>query len=1326
MIKYIEKRDGTIAKFNPRNIYNAIYQSAKASQPNDGVCIDVDNVLRLVVQNLEKRNQPTINIETVQDTVEDILMGLGYFKCAKAYITYRNMRDTQRNLSINNINVESSVEEYISKADWRVNANANQGYSLGGMILNIAGKVTANYWLNKIYPKEIGQAHRNGDIHIHDLDMLSIYCCGWSLKNVLREGMNGIAGKIESNPPKHLGSALNQALNHLCCCQNEAAGAQAYSSFDTYMAPFIRLDNLSYSEVKQHLQEFIYNLNVPSRWGTQTPFTNLTFDWVCPHDLQEEKPIIGGKECDFTYGDLQKEMDMINKAYIEVMLEGDRNGRVFTFPIPTYNITPDFNWDSENSTLLFEMTAKYGLPYFQNFINSELKPNMIRSMCPLSGDTRVLVKDKGKIKRLMIRDIKTPVYTFHCGEWSYSKPIKVEKQRKLRITLSSGDYTDFGEHHLQPVVRNNKLITIPVKNIKKGDWLPFTKHTHNTKKGSYELGFAIGAYLGDGSRDNKGISYTIGNKKGAYNTKSILMKFWRTLGYSFRTSKENRILRIRVGSNSFQVIKRFIIGTTALTKGISKEVYRLNIDARQGILDGLMATDGSRSKNRFYTSSIRLANDIIDLAHNLGKKALFSSVDTRTKVEGSLSDNPNYCISIPNRVSYGNFFKEYGDYNLYCVTDIEDLGISDDLYCFEVDNDEHLFTLANGLVTHNCRLQLDLRELLKRGNGLFGSAEQTGSIGVVTINCARLGYLFKGDKESLYKRLDYLMELARNSLELKRKTLKQNMDRGLYPYIARWLGTLRNHFSTIGVNGINEMIRNFTNDEEDITTEKGHAFAVEFLDHVRQNLLSYQSEEGAMYNLEATPAEGCFVGDTQILTIKGPKKIADLCGKEIVVLSKNKVTRKVEFKKARVFKTGTKPLVKVRFSNGLEIKCTSNHPFAVRYWNGRKGEDIAWVTAEELVKGDRISSVYHGITDAGYHTVAKKGYLHRLIWEYYNHKIPEGYVVHHKDFNKNNNKISNLELMSAKEHKAYHIREAQSRGKMLAGYDDKNPFYGKKHSFKSKLLNRFSKSGSNKKRDKYILDLFENGLHYAQIARLLNCDADSIRKCVDFYRKNGFNIRKVKACTYPKWNPQAIEYLDSLEFSAKEIANILKGKNKLAKVKSYLKFLHTKNHTVESVEYLNESALVYNMEVEDNHNYYVGNMDEGFVLVHNCTYRFAKEDKKRFPDIIQAGTEHNPYYTNSSQLPVGYTDDPFEALEMQDDLQRKYTGGTVLHLYMNEAISSSDACKKIVKRALTNFRLPYITITPTFSICPIHGYIKGQHEFCPKCDAELMAKKNKS
>ena len=364
-------------------------------------------------------------------------------------------------------------------------------------------------------------------------------------------------------------------------------------------------------------------------------------------------------------------------------------------------------------------------------------------------------------------------------------------------------------------------------------------------------------------------------------------------------------------------------------------------------------------------------------------KALLSNEDARTTEEGKLSDNVCYCLSLPLRTAYGSFFKEVEGFTLYQVTDIVKQNVSSDLYCFEVENEEHLFTLANGLVTHNCRLQLDLRELLKRGNGLFGSAEQTGSVGVVTINCARLGYVFKGDKEGLYKRLDYLMELAKTSLEIKRKEVQKHMDQGLFPFTKRYLGTLRNHFSTIGVNGINEMIRNFTNDKFDITSEEGHAFAIEFLDHVRAKMVEYQEETGNLYNLEATPAEG-------------------------------------------------------------------------------------------------------------------------------------------------------------------------------------------------------------------------------------------------------------------------------------------------------------------------------------------------------TTYRFAKEDKKRWPDIIQAGTAKNNYYTNSSQLPVGFTDDPFEALEMQDDLQRKYTGGTVLHLYMGERISTSHACKELVKRALTHFKLPYITITPTFSICPKHGYIAGEHKFCPLCDDELVAKKKRA
>lgn len=1315
MIKYIEKRDGSIAKFNPKNIYNAVYQSAKSCNE----FVDVDNVVRLVIERLEKRNQPTIHIEIVQDEVEFVLMGLGYFKAAKSYITYRNMRDAQRNLSLGNINAESSVEEYLSRADWRVNANANQGYSLGGMILNVAGKVTANYWLNKIYPKEVGQAHRNGDIHIHDLDMLSIYCCGWSLKNVLREGMNGIAGKIESNPPKHLSSALNQALNHLCCCQNEAAGAQAYSSFDTYMAPYIRLDNLSYKEVKQHLQEFIYNLNVPSRWGcvptstevlttdgwkdsytlsmkdkvysinkrgelclstikriihkknaskkliafrndhynyeqlvtpehrvlvgrtqlsklddlkikraenisgitnlpvaftnsiiedsspsneevmmaaalycdgswyykekvdtprvfyfkspnrqkdswfeklckklgvvykkkkvigdfgstvnkyvfhsdsarkltklvgrktridekflnmnreksqlfldtwmahdgqeekhilqfdtlaiakglqhiavnacktssivkihksqyvklrgvemlgvkqiqqidydgevwcpsltmgtaifrdknggvfisgqTQTPFTNLTFDWVCPEDLKKEKPVVGGKECDFFYGDLQKEMDMINKAYIEIMLEGDKNGRVFTFPIPTYNMTKEFDWDSENSTLLFEMTAKYGLPYFQNFINSELKPNMIRSMCcRLQLDLRELLKRGnglfGSAEQTGCYDEETEVLTRQG--WKFWKDVtmedefctlsrsrKIEYQRPIRLFKKkySGKMIHFNTRNLDLKVTPNHNMLIENQkgelSLIRADKYAFSSKIYHN--GIPKRGIWVGKKQDlfelkgiEGTKYSFGHEYPYTSPDRTFDTKDwmaflgiFLSEGWyskiknRNKDYLFIISqkkphvrKQIKELFKRMGIHYNEKIVKNGFGVHCKTlhsylkqfglqkvRFIPREVLELDKEYLEILYHWLMLGDGSVSKNgqeTYYTCSKQLASDVQELIIKLGYG---SRITTKDKLyHGKI----NRIYEVSKHVKSDKYWIQ-----THKKIEVEDY--CGKIYCAEVPN-HTLIVRRNGKATW-C------------GN----------SIGVVTINCARLGYLFKGDKESLYNRLDYLMDLARNSLELKRKTLKQNMDRGLYPYIKRWLGTLRNHFSTIGVNGINEMIRNFTNDKEDITTEKGHAFAVEFLDHVRAKLLSYQSEQGTMYNLEATPAEG-------------------------------------------------------------------------------------------------------------------------------------------------------------------------------------------------------------------------------------------------------------------------------------------------------------------------------------------------------TTYRFAKEDKKRFPDIIQAGTPSNPYYTNSSQLPVGYTDDPFEALEMQDDLQRKYTGGTVLHLYMNEAISSSDACKKIVKRALTNFKLPYITITPTFSICPIHGYIKGQHEYCPKCDAELLAKK---
>lgn len=529
----VMKRDGRLQAFDADKIMQALAAAGRAS----GEFGD-DEARRLtengVMPELMAHTLP--GIELIQDAVESTLFGAGWRRTLRAYIVYREQHRRLRDARQTLVDVQATMNEYLQQRDWRIQANANQGWSLGGLILNVSGKVVANYWLDHVYPPEVGRAHREADLHIHDLDMLSGYCAGWSLRTLLHEGLNGVPGKVEAGPPKHLSSAVGQIVNFLGTLQNEWAGAQAFSSFDTYLAPYVRKDALSYEQVRQCLQELIYNLNVPSRWGTQTPFTNLTFDWTCPADLAEQVPVIAGEEQPFTYGELQAEMDLINRAYIAVMTAGDAKGRVFTFPIPTYNITKDFDWAHPNTEALFEMTARYGLPYFQNFLNSDLEPQMVRSMC--------------------------------------------------------------------------------------------------------------------------------------------------------------------------------------------------------------------------------------------------------------------------------------------------------------------------------CRLQLDLRELLKRGNGLFGSAEQTGSVGVVTVNCARLGYLFAGDEAGLLTRLDRLLELGRDSLEIKRKLIQRLIDQGLFPYTRRYLRTLRNHFSTLGVNGINEMVRNFTRGRHDITSEEGHALALRLLDHVRARMVEFQEQTGHLYNLEATPAEG--------------------------------------------------------------------------------------------------------------------------------------------------------------------------------------------------------------------------------------------------------------------------------------------------------------------------------------------------------------------------------------------------------------------------------------------------------------------------------------
>ena len=654
----VQKRSGETMPFDARKIFDAIKKAVSTTEEMSDA--DIVNVTQNALNALDDMFAgKTPQVEAIQDVVVRALMDAKAYKTAEAYIIYRQKRSEIRNSSIDAVDV---IEGYVGGSNWRIKENANIGYSIGGLILRTSERVTAEYWLN-LYPKAVAEAHKNAAVHIHDLGWLCGYCAGWSLRELLYEGFNGVPGYLQCEPAKHMATAISHMVNFLGTLQNEFAGAQAFSSVDTYLAPYVRIDNMTYSDVKNAMQTLVFNCAVPCRWGTQTPFINFTFDWTCPEDLKSQRPFIGKKMVDFTYGDLQAEMDMINKAFIEVMTEGDAMGRPFTFPIPTYNITPDFPWEHPNVKPLFDLAAKYGIPNFQNFLNSDLNPTDVRSMC--------------------------------------------------------------------------------------------------------------------------------------------------------------------------------------------------------------------------------------------------------------------------------------------------------------------------------CRLRLDVRELLKRGGGLFGSAEKTGSIGVFTINLARLGYLHKGDRDGLFTELKRLLELGRDQLEIKRTIISKNMERGLYPFTKRYLGDWNHHFSTIGVNGANEMVRNFTNDRENISTPMGKKLVLDVMDFIRDHLANFQEQTGNLYNLEATPAEG-------------------------------------------------------------------------------------------------------------------------------------------------------------------------------------------------------------------------------------------------------------------------------------------------------------------------------------------------------CSYRFAKTDKKNFPDIITAGTPDAPYYTNSTQLPVNFTDDPFVALEHQEELQRKYTGGTMLHLYMGEPVSSGDAAQKIVRTIFENYKIPYMTLTPTFSICPKHGYLAGNYEFCPKCDAEIAAAKSAS
>ena len=586
------------------------------------------------------------------------------------------------------------VNEYLKNETWRVNENSNFNYCLQGLNNFISSEVIKTYWLENLYDDEIAKAHVEGDIHIHDLNLLSAYCVGWDLADLLTLGFGGVSGKTESKPPKHFRAALGQVVNFLYTLQNETSGAQAFSSIDTYLAPFIKNDGLTYKEVKQAMQEFIFNLNVPTRTAAQTPFTNITLDLQVPESMKDEPVILGGERQESTYSEYQNEMDMFNQAFFEVMTEGDAKGRIFTFPIPTINITKDFDWENEKLKKLWEVTAKYGIAYFCNFVNSDLKPEDARSMCPLKKDTLVKVKLDGEVKDEKIENLIDKEFEVVFDNiWRKAHIVKAPQQKTITFECSNNDKVEMGEEHQQLVVREDEWKVVSAKDVVETDKFVYS--------------------------ENNSLNY--------YDLKSI-----------------------------------------------------------------------------------------------------------------SISDKKSR--------------------SLYCVEVLEE-GEKKDTY--PIEDYHRLFELSSGLVTHNCRLRLDLTELKKKGGGLFGSAGKTGSIGVVTINLPRLAYKTKNE-ELFFEKLGKLIDISSRSLEKKREIIEKFTEEDLYPYVKYYLQSVKqrsnhywdNHFSTIGFVGMNEACLNLFGEDTDILTKKGRDFGLKVMDFMREKLKEIQIKTGHMYNLEATPAEG--------------------------------------------------------------------------------------------------------------------------------------------------------------------------------------------------------------------------------------------------------------------------------------------------------------------------------------------------------------------------------------------------------------------------------------------------------------------------------------
>ena len=764
-----------------------------------------------------------------------------------------------------NKRVLSLVDKYIEGKTWKLYENANRIFCIGGCKTFIAEEIIREYSLRKL-PPLAAKAHKDGAIHIHDLAHgVCPYCAGWGLLNLLLNGLRNGPNTAHSRPPKHLSSALGQMLNFLGLVSQEWAGAQAFNSVDTFLAPFVYYDKLSYKQVKQAIQEFIFGLNQAFRYGHETPFVNVTFDVAVPEDLKNTPVVIGGNPMDRTYAEFDKERQMITKAFLEVLIEGDGRGGIFRFPIPTFNIVKDFPWDTDVGEKLAEVAGRFGLPYFQNCISSGISPETIRSMCCFSGQTLVFWRKKGRVhlstfQQLYQRHKNDEVETIYNGRWVRCRVLQVPYDREFyKIRLRNGFefiVTDDHEHVTRAGIKKTLELTTE-------DYLAWSKNSVKWEGvGDYDFGYFLGLYLAEGSHLGKrAIQFSIGADEN--DIKDFIVEYAHKLGAS-TTIEPNKGDSISVFIHSKyirELIDSWIGGEKAPEKYV-KNWVKLSKDALQGLWDGWMRGDGHGNGTEIYTSSKRLAQEALCIANVLGIRVNLR-IDNRSARFGEKEYNGTiYTIHVckdskdGGRIYYsGKSLYMHSDYYWVKIESIEKVSNRQKkAYCFEVYTDEHLFELPQGLITHNCRLQLDLTELKRKTGGLFGYNDETGSIGVITINLSQLGYLSHSESD-FFERLDELLVIAKDALECKRKIVENNFARGLFPYTSHYLKSFENHFSTIGVVAGEEMCRNLLGCS--IADPVGRDFAIQVLAYIRERIKEFQEESGHLYNLEATPAEGC-------------------------------------------------------------------------------------------------------------------------------------------------------------------------------------------------------------------------------------------------------------------------------------------------------------------------------------------------------------------------------------------------------------------------------------------------------------------------------------